>query len=170
MTWRAFDLHPELPDGGVPAARWGPAAEERFDLLEGLLAEVALPFRRPERIPRTRVSLEAAEWVRTQAPAAFPAFHRSLFTAYWAGGRDIGDAAVVVELAAAAGADPAAVAGALDRRDMAAAVDRSTAEAVDLGVTGTPAWVFPGGFVVPGAQPREVLDRVVARLRERRLA
>lgn len=45
--------------------------------------------------------------------------------------------------------------------------DRSTAEAVDAGVTGTPAWLFAGRYLLPGAQPREVLDRVVTLLRER---
>jgi predicted DsbA family dithiol-disulfide isomerase len=167
VTWRAFDLHPEIPDGGLPATVL-PA--ERWDLLEGLLGEAGLPFRRPERLPRTRPSLEAAEWVRERVPDAFPAFHRALFTAHWSDGADIGDPEVVAELAGTAGADREGLAHALETGVAAPAVDRSTTEGVEAGVTGTPAWLFAGRFLLPGAQPRDVLDRVVALLRERGIA
>jgi predicted DsbA family dithiol-disulfide isomerase len=41
------------------------------------------------------------------------------------------------------------------------------AAAEQVGVTGTPAWLLDGRFLLPGAQPRDVIERIVSRLRER---
>ena len=48
-----------------------------------------------------------------------------------------------------------------------AAVDASMAAAEQVGVTGTPAWLLDGRFLLPGAQPHDVIERVVSRLQER---
>ncbi len=37
--------------------------------------------------------------------------------------------------------------------------------ALDLGIGATPGWHFGDGAVLTGAHPREVFDRVMARLR-----
>lgn len=170
MTWRPFELHPEIPVGGLPAAPLiGPGGpfEASLRTSEALLAEASLPFLRPERIPRTRLALAAAEWVRRRDPGAFADFHRSLFLAHWAKGDDIGDRGLVVALAGKAGADVPSLEAALDFGQAALLVEHSTAEAVAQGVAGTPAFLFGGRFVLPGAQTRETIDRIVARLGER---
>jgi predicted DsbA family dithiol-disulfide isomerase len=43
-------------------------------------------------------------------------------------------------------------------------VRASTNQAVSVGVTGVPAWVIDGKLLVPGAQPREVFERVFEQL------
>jgi predicted DsbA family dithiol-disulfide isomerase len=35
------------------------------------------------------------------------------------------------------------------------------------GVTGTPAWLLDGKLLIPGAQPRDVIERWVRRMQER---
>ncbi|MGH9022673.1 MAG: DsbA family oxidoreductase [Acidimicrobiia bacterium] len=167
VSWRAFELHPEIPAAGVPLAPLispGGRFEEGYRTLEPLLAEANLPFLLPERIPRTRLALSASEWVRQRDPGAFPQFHRSLFLAHWATGGDIADRQFVVDLAGDAGADVASLERALDFGQASLLVDHSTAEAVELGVGGTPAFLFGGRFMLPGAQTREVIDQVVTRL------
>ena len=168
MTWVPFDLHPEIPPEGVSAARiYGHRRDEVEARFRELLEPTGLPFSLPERIPRTRDALEVAEWVRRQDPDVFDAVHRALFVAYWGEGRDIGDRDVVLEIVAQAGADADGAAAALAARETADAVDAWRNTALDAGVSGTPAWLFDGDFLVPGCQPRELFDRVVTRLRAR---
>jgi predicted DsbA family dithiol-disulfide isomerase len=180
VTCLPFELHPDTPAGGR-AVRAGGALAARLDAIGAECAAAGLPYRRPSAVPNTRFALSAAEWVRRSAPAAFAALHRNLFRAHFAEGLDIGDASVVLDLVAAAGADPVEVRDAVDRGHAGAAVEAAMTRARDEGVTGTPAWLFEvagaptgsaasGGvdrLLVPGAQPRETMRRWVTRLQAR---
>jgi predicted DsbA family dithiol-disulfide isomerase len=163
---RPFELHREIPIGGRELRDGGRTAAV-FDHVGRECEAVGLPFRRPARSPNTRAVLSAAEHVRRTQPEVFPALHRALFSAHFAEGRDIGDAAVVDEIIAACGGDPAPVRAAVDSGAAQAAVDASMAEAWDHEVTGTPAFLLPSGFVIPGVQDRETMARIAQRLFDR---
>lgn len=174
VVWLPFDLHPEIPDEGTTAERlFGPRFDDEVRMryrerLKGLADEVGLPFDPPEHIPRTRFALETSDWVRRERPGHFRSLHRSLFGAYWGEGRDIGDPEVVLDLAERAGLRRGEVQHATEAPETRGAVDASTREAVEVGVTGTPAWLIDGRLLVPGAQPRETFDRIIERMAEAR--
>jgi len=130
-------------------------------------AAVGLAFRRPEHVPNTRRALETAEVVRQRWPGAFDGLDRALFTAHFVEGRSIGDPDVLDDVVAGAGADAAAVRRAVDAGEAGGAVEASMAAAERVGVTGTPAWLLDGRFLLPGAQPHDVIERIISRLRER---
>lgn len=171
VLWLPFDLHPEIPDTGTTAERlFGPrfddeARRQYRDRLRALAEDAGLPFEPPDHIPRTRFALEVADWVRREHPEQFRSLHRSLFYTYWGEGRDIGDPEVVLDLAEEAGLARDEVLRAMDVPETRGAVDASTREAVEIGVTGTPAWLVDGRLLVPGAQPRETFDRILERMR-----
>jgi predicted DsbA family dithiol-disulfide isomerase len=85
--------------------------------------------------------------------------------AYWAEGRNIGDADELRSLAVEAGLDAAEVDGVLAGDAYADRVAASTSQAVSVGATGVPAWVLGGRLLVLGAQPREAFEAAFARLR-----
>lgn len=172
VTWMPYDLHPEIPEGGVDARRAyervAPGQREAYmERLRDLTDEAGLPFEPPEHIPKTRRALEASEWVRRHQPGQFPRFHERLFEAYWAEGRDLERAEVLGDLAVECGVDGDAMAGALAGQTTGDAVDRSTELAQRVGVSGTPGWLIEGQVLVPGAQPHETFDRVITRFREK---
>lgn len=170
VIWVPFDLHPEIPDGGVPLDRLFGGGDDSvragaFGRLAFLAEEAGLPFRPPEWVPRTRTVQGLTEWVRRRDPETGARFHHAVFTAYWGEGRDIEDRAVILDIGADAGADRRELTMALDGEDLGALVDASTANAQRIGVTGTPAWLIDRKALVPGAQPPQVFDDVIARLR-----
>lgn len=172
VVWYPYDLHPEIPEGGVDAQkaydRVAPGQREAYlQRLQSLADEAGLEFRPPDRIPKTRKALEAAEWVRMNAGDTFPDFHRALFHAYWVEGRDIEDDDVLRELLSSAGADADAALSLVATGAMAGQVDRSTELAQRIGVSGTPAFLIDGAALVPGAQGHDVFDRVIERLRSK---
>ena len=72
-------------------------------------------------------------------------------------GHDIGDAAVLGELADDAGLDAAAVDALLADDGADAAIDAQEREAQELGVQGVPAFLFNGKLLFSGAQdPRTI--------------
>ena len=87
-------------------------------------------------------------------------FDEAVFEALWHEGRDIGDEAVLVDLAANAGVDPDDVGRALDDDDRRAALRDRFDEARSAGVTGVPTFVADG-HAARGAVPPEQLRRLV---------
>ena len=163
VTMRPYELHPEIPIGGREMRDGGRTAAV-FDHVGRECESVGLPFRRPAKSPNTRTVLGAAEHVRLTQPAVFDALHRALFAAHFAEGRDIEDRNVVDELIASCGGDPAPVRAAVDDGTAQAELQASMAEAFEHEVTGTPAFLMPSGFVIPGVQERETMQRIAERL------
>ena len=163
VVMRPYELHPEIPIGGRAIREEGRTAAV-FDHVGRECESVGLPIRRPARSPNTRAVLAAAEHVRITQPDVFAMLHRALFAAHFADGRDIGDPEVVDELIASCGGDPAPVRVAVDAGDAQNALAASMTEAWDHEVTGTPAFLLPSGFVIPGVQDRETMKRIVERM------
>lgn len=166
VTIRPWELHPEIPAGGHAIRDDGRTAAV-FDHVGRECEVVGLPYRRPTRSPNTRAVLTAAEHVRLTQPHAFAALHRALFRAHFADGRDIGDPTVVDELVASCGGEPEPVRDAVVTGAALDALRASMAEGWDHGVTGTPSFLMPSGFVIPGVQDRETMTLIIERLRAR---
>jgi predicted DsbA family dithiol-disulfide isomerase len=166
VVLRPYELHPEIPIGGRELREGGRTAAV-FDHVGRECEAAGLPFRRPARSPNTREVLGVAEWVRLTQPSSFMALHRALFSAHFADGRDIGDAAVVDDILGACGVDVAPVRAAVEDGRAHGALQASMDEAFDHEVTGTPAFLMPSGFVIPGVQERETMQRIADRLLRR---
>lgn len=102
-----------------------------------------------------------------RAEGRYTEIHQALFAAYWSEGRDIGDLDVLVDIAAAAGLDADKAREVLECGAYADDVCESTITAHRLGVTGVPAWVVDDKLLIPGAQPHEVFDQVLAQMGHR---
>jgi len=156
VAWQPYELHPDVPHEGAPVRRMSTRGELRDEL-----GRAGLPISRRDTISNSARALALSAWA-TGLPE-WPTLHRSLFDAYWAQGRDLGDPTVLVDIASAAGIDPGsaetAVAAGAGRETVAAARER----ALDLGIAGTPGWHFGDGIVLVGAHATHILDRVIAR-------
>jgi len=162
IRWHPFDLHPEYPPEGIPRqellARYGEAFHAQ---VQAMLAETGLPLGElPDRVPSSRNAQRVALSAGERRGELLQAFE----DAYWARGRDIGDDEVIVEEAVAAGLaedDVRAVLGSDAHLDTLLTETREIQEA---GGTGVPAWIIDERLLVPGAQPHEAFERVLARL------
>ena len=168
LEWHPFRLNPEMPRDGM----------DRRDYLEGKfggrdgavrayapVAEAAeaagleIRLDRIERTPDTTDAHRLIHWAgleQRQTPVV-----SALFDAYFVRGRDIGDVAVLTDLGASQGMDPAM----LDRL-FATDEDRADIEARDAhararGVTGVPTFIVANASAVVGAQPPDLWKRVI---------
>jgi predicted DsbA family dithiol-disulfide isomerase len=111
-------------------------------------------------VPNSRKALVLAEFAR--AKGRYGEIHPRLFEAYWVEGRDIGSDDVLLDVAEESGLDRAEAIDVLaDPAAALAAIEQETREVVGQGVTGVPAWVVDERFLVPGAQPHDVFERVL---------
>ena len=158
-----FELHPEVPPGGRPRDEVLPAAYRGRveDGVNRMATVVGLQLHRHERLINSRPALQAAEFAREQG--RFDAMHHELFKAYWDEGRDVSNMDVLREVAARAGVDVVGMESAVRENRFGDYLDARRAEAEDLGINGIPAHVIADRYLVMGAQPYDLFERVMAK-------
>lgn len=80
-------------------------------------------------------------------------FHIAVLEAYWLRGEDISDAVVLSRIAVGVGLPADALQAATADTKYAAQVDADISQARAYGLSGVPATVFAGKYLVSGAQP-----------------
>jgi predicted DsbA family dithiol-disulfide isomerase len=172
VRWRPYQLDPTIPEGGLDRKAY---MEKKFgrdgrlqavhDRLVALGAEVGLSFQfdRIERAPNTLDAHRLIRWAASSGRQGEAADR--LFEAYFVQGRDVGNRAVLLEVAAAAGLDAALVARLLEEGADVEAVRGEIAQAQAMGVTGVPFFIFGGRIGLPGAQEVEVMKQAIAEAR-----
>jgi predicted DsbA family dithiol-disulfide isomerase len=83
---------------------------------------------------------------------------------YWDEGRDVSDIAVLREVAARVGVDVAGMEAAIAEDRFGDYLDARRTEAEELGINGIPAHVIADRYLVMGAQPYELFERVMAKV------
>ena len=168
MVWHAFQLNPTMPAEGMGRKAY---LEEKFggahnarEVYGRVIAEGAresLPFDFGA-IPRTPNTLESHRLVRWSAgqPLGQTPMVEALFDAYFAKGRDVGDAEVLAKVAAQAGYDESGARELLAGDEGRADVTREDMRARNAGITGVPCFILDGKVAVPGAVEPDVFLRV----------
>lgn len=170
ITWRPYQLNPELPPEGRDRRQLmrekfgdGDRAKQVFQAIKqaGEAEDIPFDFDVIERSPNT---LAAHRLIRWAAGAGVQdCVVEGLFAAYFAMGRDIGDTEVLMDVATGCGMDGALVGELLDdERDREMVIEEIDI-ARRMGVTGVPFFVFDGKYAVSGAQDPAVFLQVIDR-------
>jgi predicted DsbA family dithiol-disulfide isomerase len=161
VHWHAFQLNPDLPPEGVDRrqyleAKFGPDAVERIHARldeAGKGAGIEFQFDRIERSPNT-LDAHRLLWLSGTQDRQ-DALKEALLRAYFLEGRDVGDRAVLAEVARQAGIEadvPAWLASDAGIRE----VREDLQQAARLQISGVPFFIFEGRLALSGAQPPEV--------------
>ena len=152
VEWRPFELHPEIPFGGVARPRRGAGT------LRALAEAEGARLRASDRVWNSRPALQAAEIARAEGRHA--ELHDRLFRGAWEEGLDLGRPDVLRGVVADVGLDADAVIDAILAGVGVAPIVDAIEEAFGLGITGTPSYRI-GGRVLRGLQEVDAL-RVLA--------
>lgn len=171
IEWHPFQLNPDMPREGADrrtyfAARFGDPA--RIAAMQARVTEVAtaaglaIDLDAITRIPNTLDAHRLIHWAGIEGKQT--AVVSALFRANFVEGRDIGDAEVLADIADTAGLDAALVARLLASDADLAEISARDAHSRKMGVTAVPTFIVAQSHAVPGAQPPEMWDRVIAEL------
>lgn len=134
------------------------------DRVGSFFAARGLEYRpHPDVVPNSRAALRLAELARELG--LHDRFHDDVMQAYWHESRDIGDHAVLHDLAAEAGLPEPEVRAVLGSDRYLGEVEASTQSAVAIGANAVPAFLLEGRLLVLGAQPDDIFDAAVERIR-----
>ena len=123
-----------------------------------MAAEAGLSIAGRDWVSNSRPALEAAEFARDQG--LFDPFHRAVFSAYHAEGRDIGKHDVLSEIATSVGLDAGGMVAALSEGRYTARVEEDLEMSRQMGLTGVPVFII-GNRAIVGAQPYNVFEYVM---------
>jgi predicted DsbA family dithiol-disulfide isomerase len=165
VAWVPFELHPEAPVEGIPReAYFGRARSDQMrSHLQSVAAEVGLTMESRDVIINSRRALGAAEYAR--AHGKFEQMHHALFKAHWERTARLEDVDDLVEVGAGVGLDRDQLREAIETGRYEPVIDESRREAESVGINAIPAHVFGGRYLVVGAQPYDVFERVLERIK-----
>jgi len=163
ISWYPWQLNPEMPAGGQSfddylGARFG-SRDAVQPVLEGLQAEardegIEFRFDRIERVPNTLKAHQVmylAELERSDASA----LAESLMAAFFTHGRDIGDEAVLLEIAARHGLAEEALRSVVADDKARQLILTREAQVRSGGIAGVPAFLLNRRLLVVGAQDKD---------------
>jgi predicted DsbA family dithiol-disulfide isomerase len=173
VTWRPFELNPDLPVEGVDRATYLTArlgtpervAEAHAELTrQGAAGGIAFRFDLIERMPNTRRShLLIAHAARSGRQGAVK---ERIMRAYFEEGCDIGDIEELVRLGVDAGLSEHDSRSALILREGQDGVIAAERHAAVLKITGVPTFIFDGQYSISGAQEVSILAQVFDQVAE----
>ena len=165
VTWRPFELNPEMPKGGVDRRAYRSAKFGTWQHSQALDAQVAAAGRseglvfnhdKIERTPNTadahRLILLAGQQGKQDVVV------EGLFAAYFDDGRDVGDPAVRADVGAAAGLDRARILAMIASDEGLTEVRSELQRAVNLRVSGVPTVLVDGVPLFSGAIRAELME------------
>ena len=118
-------------------------------------------MRPPKVTPNTMRILEATEHAQQQGK--FMEFHRAAYRAFWEDGKDLGDLAVIGEVAEEVSLDSTELITQLESGHYTSAVMEQYQEAMQHGIRGIPTFLV-GNLMFTGAHPYEVFKTAMNRV------
>lgn len=183
IRWRPFELNPQMPPEGEEQEahlqrKYRRSAEEGVALRGEMKAiadsaGVSLSYEGEGEAPpammwNTRDCHKLLAFALEQAgPEVQTALKLALFRAHFNERRNLGDRAVLLDIAAGVGLHRAAAKAALGDPDLEARVLAEEAQAWDMNISGVPAMIVAGKFLIPGAQAPEVYVNALRRVAEK---
>ena len=164
ISWRAFQLNPDMPDEGMDRLRYlevkfggAEGARRVYDQVRAAGAAEEIPFDF-EAIGRTPNTIKSHRLIRFAAEERLQdATVEALFEAYFLRGENIGDVTVLAAAAEKAGLDRDMVSAYLESDAEADVVRAEDSHARHIGIQGVPTFILDNKYVLSGAHPPEVL-------------
>ncbi len=183
VRWHAFELNPDMPPEGEEQAghiqrKYGRTAEQAAagrEQMRGIAerAGYSFDYKGEGAAPaammwNTFAAHKLLLWtLATEGPEVQTRLKRALFDAHFQARRNVSDPDVLVQVAQSVGLNADAARNSLADEAIGELVRREQREAMDMNITGVPAMVVNGKYMIPGAQEPEVyanaLRRVVAK-------
>ena len=157
-----FPLHPDTPPEGREMAGFyaerGLDPDKMYrDMKERMDAE-GLPYGKRTHSYNSRLAQELGKWSETVEGGE--KLEKEFYKAYFVDSRNIGDVEVLLDCVKAAGLSVDDAKSVIENRTFEQAVDEDWAKSQQYGVSGVPTCVA-GGYGVVGAQPYEVLEKLM---------
>jgi len=168
IPYRSVEIHPETPPEGMPLEKLGYPPKQwtqMMDHLDSMVRDEGLNFAERTFTTNTHEALLLAEAAKGQGGELFELVHEGLFHAFFVQGKNIGDSAVLADIAVGAGFSPDEFERAMMDPVLEDALRENFAAARKDGVTSVPTMLI-NGHLIRGALPTSSLIAAAQELLE----
>ena len=153
--WLPFEIHPDTPPQGVRWADYFPGMDHKafFQQLDMRGRDLGARFGPQPLMSNSRAALEGGEFAKEHG--SYDAYHEAIFRAFFIDCRDIGNRAVLLDVAGGVGLDTKALGAALEARTYRPRLAETTRLARERWISSAPTFVVDGYGKITGAQPIE---------------
>jgi predicted DsbA family dithiol-disulfide isomerase len=172
LHFQPFELNPQMGRGGVDAVehlveKLGVPCEQidrNQEMIRARGAELGFVFdmQKRKRIYNTFDAHRLLHWADDEGKQH--ALKRALLAAYFTEGRDVGDHAVLIDIAEKIGLDVQRAKQILESNEFAKEVREREQFYASHGIHGVPAIIINDKHLIEGGQPPEVFEQVLRRL------
>jgi len=168
IEWHPFQLNPDMPPEGMGRREY---LELKFGGRSGAVdvygqiaraaedAGVEVNFDKIERTPNTIDAHRLIHWAGLEGRQTEVV--TALFSAYFSDGRDISNHDVLINVATDSGLDPEVIGKLLAQDVDKEGIRKRDANARAKGVSGVPCFIVDTQYVLQGAQPASLWERVI---------
>jgi predicted DsbA family dithiol-disulfide isomerase len=162
VHWHTFQLNPDLAPEGMArtdyvSQKFGNEAGSIYERVSSVGKEVGIPFAF-DKIVRQPNTVVAHSLIAVSEPGMVQgAMVEAFFKAYFLEGRDLTEAAVLIEVAESAGMERALAEAHLQNSDLHSQTIDSDKAAREMGITGVPFFIFNRQVGLSGAHEAETL-------------
>ena len=182
IRWRPFELNPAMPAGGEEQGahlkrKYGRSDEEgkaAQSQMKQIAADagVSLSYEgdddKPGMMWNTRAAHKLLSFALEEAgPKVQTELKLAMFKAHFNERKDMSDHDILLDVAAGVGLHRLAAKAALADAELEARVEAEERQAWDLNISGVPAMIVNGKFMIPGAQAPEVYVNALRRAAQR---
>lgn len=171
VEWHPFQLNPDMPPEGMDRREY---LELKFGGKSGAVnvysqianaatdAGMLVNFEAITRTPNTLDAHRLIHWAGLEGVQT--AVVTKLFKAYFRDGLDISDRFVLIDIAVSAGINGALIGKLLGSDQDSADIQKRDSNAREKGVGGVPCFIVDNHYVVQGAQPPSMWERVITEI------
>jgi len=163
VEWKAFELR---PGGSRPDPNYVKMIQSRWPQTIQMGRQYGVEMRTHSFGINTRPAHKALKIVQEMAPAKTEAFNVAIFEAYFQDDADIGQIDLLTTLAKQLGIDGQAVESRLMANDTLQNVLNDEQFAFQNGISGVPAFIFMGKYLLSGVRPPEQLVAIVQQIKQ----
>lgn len=183
VRWLPFELNPDMPPEGEEsvahiARKYGRTLEQAAagrEQMRAAGARAGYDFsysgdepEPPAMLWNTFAAHKLLKWALIEAGSEVQnKLKLALFDAHFQLRRNLSDPQVLVDVAAALGLDSAGARAALDDEVLSRIVRQEEAQAWDMNISGVPAMLVQGKYLIPGAQEPEVYASALRRVAQK---
>ncbi|WP_284125959.1 DsbA family oxidoreductase [Parerythrobacter aestuarii] len=183
VRWHAFELNPDMPESGEEQEahlqrKYGRSAAEGSEIrgrMKAIAEEAGVSLQYegegdspPAMMWNTFAAHCLLTWAgETAGPGTQTELKLALFRAHFNERLNVSSRDVLLDVAESVGLDRSGALAALSDPALAARVRAEEKQAWDLNITGVPAMVVEGKFMIPGAQAPETYVNALRRVAEK---
>ncbi|MBI9088402.1 MAG: DsbA family protein [Desulfobacterium sp.] len=162
VVWRAFPLHPDIPEDGLLIEElFGnnfPVMNDKIQQLEKKASELGLPLARRTAISDSRLSQELGKWAETKGKS--DEYRDAIYEAYFAHGLNIADPSVLLDAVETSQLSREEAQSVIETRLFSQAVDDDWEKSEELKIMVAPTYILNQDKLI-GSQPYGKLEELM---------